>query len=153
MEPAIGINATAISSSREQKYSTKIRGVFYYTRTIPQDVRDLDPRPNPVQKSLNTKNLDIAMSRRDMLQQCDDRFWRWLRGSKVPFQQPSELAAAGEDIKDLFGTDDLPFTPPPPSFPKGEARLLMQARYQKQLKQIFAESRSRKSDHKARWIA
>ncbi|WP_319414307.1 DUF6538 domain-containing protein [uncultured Cohaesibacter sp.] len=116
LEPAIGINATAISSSREQKYSTKIRGVFYYTRTIPQDVRDLDPRPNPVQKSLNTKNLDIAMSRRDMLQQCDDRFWRWLRGSKVPFQQPSELAAAGEDIKDLFGTDDLPFTPPPPQF-------------------------------------
>ena len=65
-----------MGSTRELKYITSNRGVLYYTRSIPKDVKHLDPRPDPIQKSLKTKNYDIAMSRRDALVEADDKFWR-----------------------------------------------------------------------------
>ena len=61
-----------MGSTRETKDITKNRGVFTYTRSIPSDVRHLDIRPNPIQKSLKTKNLDMAMSRRDALADADE---------------------------------------------------------------------------------
>ena len=94
-----------MGSMRETKYITKNRGVFYYTRSIPKDVRGLDDRPNPIQKSLKTKNADIAMSRRDVLADADERLWRSLRVTGKPFQSTSDLAVAGNDLMQLFGTE------------------------------------------------
>ena len=61
--------------ARVSAYLTPNWGISYYRRSIPKDVRGLDDRPNPIQKSLETKNLDIAMSRRDALTDADERLW------------------------------------------------------------------------------
>nr|WP_321457119.1 DUF6538 domain-containing protein [uncultured Cohaesibacter sp.] len=127
---------SAMGSMQETKYITKNRGVFYYTRSIPKDVRGLDDRPNPIQKSLNTKNLDIAMSRRDVRADADERLWRSLRVTGKPFQSASDLAVAGNDLMELFGTERVPTNLP--SLPNGKAGATLHDHYQEELKEIFA---------------
>ncbi len=125
-----------MGSMQETKYITKNRGVFYYTRSIPKDVRGLDDRPNPIQKSLNTKNLDIAMSRRDVLADADERLWRSLRVTGKPFQSASGFAVAGNTLMQLFGIERVPMKLP--CLPNGKSGATLHDHYQEKLKEIFA---------------
>ena len=63
MDSAMGQHARNIITS------PKIVGVFYYTRSIPKDVRGLADRPNPIQKSLKTKKCGY----RHVLPRCSRR--------------------------------------------------------------------------------
>ena len=90
----------AVGRMRALKYISKMRGVLYYTRSIPKDVQAQAPRPGPIQKSLKTKNLDIAMSRRDALAEADDRYWRSLRALKIATQSSERLASVGYDSRE-----------------------------------------------------
>ncbi|PLW77676.1 DUF6538 domain-containing protein [Cohaesibacter celericrescens] len=125
-----------MGSTRELKYITKNRGILYYTRLVPKDVQHLDPRSNPIQKSLKTKNYDIAMSRRDVLVDSDDKFWRSLRAVESRYQSKDELAAASENIMALFNTEKVSLDLS--SLPKGKAGLALHNLYQQQLEQIFS---------------
>ena len=139
-----------MGSRREKRYITENRGVFYYTRSIPSDVRHLDTRPNPIQKSLQTNNLDIAMSRRDALCDSDEKRWRSLRAVAIRNQSKEQLSIASDDLMKAFGTEAIELSPL--SLPAGKAGVALHELYQKQAVEILSGPEKSMMDRFNGWL-
>ncbi|MEE9273509.1 MAG: DUF6538 domain-containing protein [Robiginitomaculum sp.] len=60
---------------RDQDKYLKIRnGTYYYQRRVPAEYRDFDGRVY-IKKSLKTRYLEIARTRRDALVEADNLYW------------------------------------------------------------------------------
>lgn len=64
-----------IDDSSADRHLTKIRGIYYYRRRVPGNIGTLDSRAPIIKQSLQTTDLVVARSKRDLLEKADGELW------------------------------------------------------------------------------
>lgn len=64
-----------IDDSSADRHLTKIRGIYYYRRRVPGTIGTLDSRSPIIKQSLQTTDLVVARSKRDLLEKADGELW------------------------------------------------------------------------------
>lgn len=87
------------SSDPDRHLHARSDGNFRYVRRLPlaalTAIRHFDPEhPAKVQRSLNTKEREIARRKRDAMEQADDDYWASLIAGDLPAKEAYEKAIA-----------------------------------------------------------
>lgn len=64
-----------IDDSTPDRHLTLIRGIYYYRRRVPNNVAERDPRSPIIKQSLQTTDLVVARTKRDLLSKADGELW------------------------------------------------------------------------------
>lgn len=64
-----------VDDSSADRHLTKLRGIYYYRRRVPGNIGTLDSRSPIIKQSLQTTDLVVARSKRDLLEKADGELW------------------------------------------------------------------------------